>query len=50
METKNHKKITHLSKILNILFYRKYNYMNEVFPKIDHNFYSKVTTHNQINE
>ena len=28
----------------------KYNYMNEIFPKIDHNFYSNITIHNQINK
>ena len=28
----------------------KYICMNEIFPKIDHKFYSNVTTHNQINE
>ena len=50
MEIKNHQKITHLSKILNILFSRKYNYMNEIFPKINHKFYSNITTYNQTNE
>ena len=49
MEIKNHKKITHLSKIENILFSRKYNYMNEIFSKIDNKFYSNITTHNQTN-
>ena len=49
MEIKNHKKITHLSKIYNILFSKKYNYMNEIFPKTDHKFYFNVTTHNQTN-
>ena len=29
---------------------RKYNCMNEIFPNIDHKFYSNVTTHNQTNE
>ena len=50
MKIKNHKKITHLSKIYNILFFRKYNCMNEKFSKIDHKFYSNVKTHNQTNE
>ena len=50
MEIKNHKKITHLFKIKNILFSKKYNCMNEIFSKIDHMFYSNVTTHNQTNE
>ena len=50
MEIKNHQKITRLPKILNILFSRKYNCMNEICPKIDHKFYSNVTTYNQTNE
>ena len=50
MEIKNYQKITHLSKIQNILFFRKYICMNEIFPKIDHKFYYNITTHNQTNE
>ena len=35
MEIKNHQKITHFSKIENILFSRKYNFMKEIYTKID---------------
>ena len=44
---KNHQKISHLSQIQKILFFRKYNCLSRTFSKIDHKFYSNVTIHNQ---
>ena len=35
MKIKNHKKITNLSfKVKKYIFFRKYNYMSKIFPKI----------------
>ena len=42
-------KITNLSfKLKKMLFFRKYNYMSKIFPKIYFKFDSNITTHNQI--
>ena len=50
MEIKNHKKITHISVKFKKLFYRKYNCMSNIFPKINLKFYSNITTHNKTYE
>ena len=44
MKIKDHKKITNLSfKFKKILFFRKYNYMSKIFPKIYLKFYYNAT-------
>ena len=47
---KNYKKNSPLTQIQKILFLRKYNGMNKIFPKINLKFYSIVTAYNQIYE
>ena len=48
------KNITYLSQFkkkyiyIYILLYRKYNYINKIFLKINFKFYYNITTHNQI--
>ena len=50
MEIKNYKKITHISLKLKKKISRKYNFISNIFPKIDLKFYSNVKTHNQTYE
>ena len=51
MKIKNIQKITNISlKFKKILFFRKYNFMSKIFPKIYLKFDSNVTTHkSQLN-
>ena len=51
MEIKIYKKITHISlKLKKKKISRKYNFISNIFPKIDLKFYSNVKTHNQTYE
>ena len=50
MEIKNYKKTTHISLKFKKKKSRKYNFISNIFPKIDLKFYSNVKTHNQTYE
>ena len=51
MKIKNHPKITYLSlKYKKKYFFKKYNCISKIFPKINLKFYSNVIIHNQTDE